>query len=1053
MMYRATRRGVAAGAATALAIGTLTIFGTSVANAAPVVRDWADGKTSFNRTISNGTPGVGETITVTTKFRRTDNITETINWITDVNPPCLTYVPGSAKVNGNPVTPAVNPNRGGTPPSGTVTVSGLTLVNAPGTNNPSYSVDYKVGANCALGSTLQTGMDYSGDRGAGYYGFGGPNITAGKGNPATTLAPVAGAVKVGQSTTLAATVTGGGSATGNPVEFYDGATKIGQGNLDAAGNVTLAWTPATAGGHSLTAKFLGTATANQVVSAVQNVTVTPADVTTTTTVTGPATAVAGADVTLDVQVSPVPSGGTVQFKDGATNIGGPVTLGPDGKGSITQQFATGARSITAVYAGAGEFQASTSGAHNVTVTPANVDTTTTVSGDTTGVVGSDVALTVNVSPAPAGGTVQFKNGADDLGTPVTLDGAGNASIAAPLAAGNHAITAVYSGFNEHQGSTSGAHNVTVTPANVDTTTTVSGDTTGVVGSDVALTVNVSPAPAAGALVQFKNGADDIGAPVALDAAGNGSLSVPLAAGNHAITAVFAGAGEFQGSTSAAFNVAVSPANVATTTTVTGDATGVVGSDVALSAHVSPAPALGGKVQFKNGDDNIGGLVDLDAQGNASIAAPLAAGNHAITAVFSGFNEHQASTSAAFNVTVTPANVATTTTVTGDATGVVGTDVALSAHVSPAPALGGKVQFKNGDDNIGGLVDLDAQGNASIAAPLAAGNHAITAVFSGFNEHQGSTSGAFNVTVTPANVATTTTVSGDSAGVVGSDVALTVNVSPTPAGGTVQFKNGADDLGAPVTLDASGNGSLSVPLAAGNHAITAVYSGAGEFQGSTSGAHNVAVTPANVDTTTTVSGDSAGVVGSDVALTVNVSPTPAGGTVQFKNGADDIGAPVTLDDQGNGTIAVPMAEGSHVITAVFSGFGDHQGSTSAAHNVTVTPAAATDEATTTVLTLPVDAKAGVAVNLVATVSPTPTGGTVQFKNGGVNIGSPVGLTNGKATRSYVFPTVGDHQITAVYTGTAGFLGSDSDAGTVSVGEAPEPGSGSASGSLGSLFGSS
>ncbi|NMM89756.1 hypothetical protein B2J88_36390, partial [Rhodococcus sp. SRB_17] len=474
MMYRVSRRGVAAGAATALAIGTLTVFGTSVADAAPIVRDWADGKTSFNRTISNGTPGVGETINVTTKWRRTDNVTETINWATDVNPPCLTYVPGSAKINGNPVTPAVNPNRGGTPPSGTVAVSGLTLVNAPGTNNPSYSVDYIVGANCALGTTLQTGMDYGGDRGAGYYGFGGPNITAGKGNPTTTLSPVTGA-KIGQSTTLTANVTGGGSATGNPVEFYDGATKIGQGNLGAAGNVTTAWTPTTAGAHALTARFLGTALANQSVSAVQNVTVTPADVTTTTTVTGPADAVAGTDVTLGVQVSPIPTGGTVQFKDGGTNIGGPVTLDAQGKGSLTQQFATGTRNITAVYAGSAQFLTSTSAVHAIAVTPANVNTTTTVTGDSTGVVGSNVALHANVSPAPAlGGKVQFKDGDTNIGDLVDLDAQGNASITAPLAAGNHAITAVFAGFNEHQASTSTAHTVTVSPANENTTTTVTG---------------------------------------------------------------------------------------------------------------------------------------------------------------------------------------------------------------------------------------------------------------------------------------------------------------------------------------------------------------------------------------------------------------------------------------------------------------------------------------------------------------------------------------------------------------------------------------------------
>ncbi|NMM92699.1 hypothetical protein B2J88_52235, partial [Rhodococcus sp. SRB_17] len=205
------------------------------------------------------------------------------------------------------------------------------------------------------------------------------------------------------------------------------------------------------------------------------------------------------------------------------------------------------------------------------------------------------------------------------------------------------------------------------------------------------------------------------------------------------------------------------------------------------------------VEFYDGTTKLGqGTL---AAGKATFAWSPALGAHSVTAKFLGTTKATESVSAAQNVTVSPADVTTTTTVSGDATGVVGTNVALSAKVSPAPALGGTVQFKDGATNIGGLVDLDAHGNAATTVPLAAGTHAITAVFTGVGEYQPSTSTApHNVTVTPANVATITTITGDTTAVTDTDAVLNVQVSPAPTGGTVQFKNGTTNIGNPVTLD-------------------------------------------------------------------------------------------------------------------------------------------------------------------------------------------------------------------------------------------------------------
>jgi hypothetical protein len=65
-----------------------------------------------------------------------------------------------------------------------------------------------------------------------------------------------------------------------------------------------------------------------------------------------------------------------------------------------------------------------------------------------------------------------------------------------------------------------------------------------------------------------------------------------------------------------------------------------------------------------------------------------------------------------------------------------------------------------------------------------------------------------------------------------------------------------------------------------------------------------------------------------------------------------------------------------------------------------------------------------VTFTATVTPKPSGGTVQFKVDGTATGSPavLGSTGAASSGAISSLTAGSHTITAVYSGTTGFSGS-------------------------------
>ncbi|MEV6101349.1 hypothetical protein [Nocardia sp. NPDC051981] len=174
----------AAGAAAIIGVGALTLFGVGTASADPATLTWNDGQTQFVRTISNATPAVGDTITVTTAIYRTQTPDVTFNWLKDFHPSCLTYVSGSAKLTdaagAHQIEPwlELNPNY----IAADFVADGLKVVVKAGSGQtaPVFSAQYKVGA-CTPGTSLTTGIAYS-QAGVGVWDADstkGPSITVG----------------------------------------------------------------------------------------------------------------------------------------------------------------------------------------------------------------------------------------------------------------------------------------------------------------------------------------------------------------------------------------------------------------------------------------------------------------------------------------------------------------------------------------------------------------------------------------------------------------------------------------------------------------------------------------------------------------------------------------------------------------------------------------------------------------------------------------------------------------------------------------------------------
>lgn len=183
-MTHATTR-IAVGAAATIALGAGTLLGSGAAGAAPATITWDDGTSHYTRTVSNTTPTVGETITISTKFEQKGAADETIDYVADYHPQCLTYVAKSAKMTDNSGDHAVeniNLMVDDEVISADFTATSYKMVvKHGGAQSPTFSAQYKVGADCTKqNGALDTGFNYLSSLGYHTFDTKGPSITISK---------------------------------------------------------------------------------------------------------------------------------------------------------------------------------------------------------------------------------------------------------------------------------------------------------------------------------------------------------------------------------------------------------------------------------------------------------------------------------------------------------------------------------------------------------------------------------------------------------------------------------------------------------------------------------------------------------------------------------------------------------------------------------------------------------------------------------------------------------------------------------------------------------
>ncbi len=457
-------------------------------------------------------------------------------------------------------------------------------------------------------------------------------------NPSTTtLGASLNPSTYGQAVTFTAKVapgSGSGTPTGT-VTFKNGSAVIGSVGLV---NGVAALTPSSlaAGSLSIAASYGGDGTFGSSSGALTQ-TVTEATTTTTLSAT-PNPSSLSQNVVFTATVTGVYAGkltGSVSFLNGSKVLGSSTLA--NGKASFSYAFATsGTYSMTAVYGGDVNDQASTSAAVSQVVNNATTITTVTSSGSPAYVgqaVTFSAVVTSTYGAIPNGELVTFYDSSAAIGTANTNGGAATFTTST-LNAAVHSITATYAGDSSFQPSTSKIFKQTIS-ADPTTSVVTSSANPAAYGAPVTFTATVSSAEATpSGTVTFKNGTAALGT-ASLNPQGVATLTtVTLAAGTYSITAAYSGSVSSAKSTSAAINQSVSVAS--TTTQVISSANpSAAGESVTFTAIVRSATAFAtGSVTFTAGSSIIG--TGTIVNGSAKISTTtLPIGASTITATYTG----------------------------------------------------------------------------------------------------------------------------------------------------------------------------------------------------------------------------------------------------------------------------------------------------------------------------------------------------------------------------------------------------------------------------------
>ncbi len=575
-----------------------------------------------------------------------------------------------------------------------------------------------------------------------------------------------------------------------------------------------------------------------------------------------------------------------------------------------------------------------------------------------------------------------------------------------------------------------ADKAAVTEKQSTTTTLSSSLDPSTVGQAVTYTATVNATAATGSVTFEDTGTSipDCGDQIVSSGAATCTLSGYAAASAHAITATYNGDGNYVGSTSSVLNQVVSRASTSTTLTSSMNPS-MVEQPVIYTATVSPGAATG-TVSFDEAGAPIAGCTAqpvISGTSTCTTSGYTAAGEHAITATYSGDGKYRTSTSSSSKQVVdkTGTGMATTTLASSLNPSTVGEAVAFTATLDPTAATG-TVEFRQDGVAIAGCTaQAVSSGTATCTVvDLAVGGYGITAVYSGDGNYAPSSSPGLPQT---AKKKATTTVASSSLNpsTVGETVNYTAKISAATATGTVEFKQSGVTIGG-CTAQAVRSGVATCTVAdlvAGGHWVTAAYSGDDSYGSSTSSGFTQTANEKTARTTVSSSSDPS-IVGHAVTFTATLDPTAATGTVEFRqDGVAIAGCTAQAVSSGTATCTVvDLAVGGYGITAVYSGDGNYAPSSSPG-----LPQTAKKKATTTVASSSLNpSTVGETVNYTAKISAATATGTVEFKQSGVTIGGctaqPVSL--GTATCTVTNLAAGGHGVTAVYSG-------DSDYGKLGV----------------------
>ena len=811
------------------------------------------------------------------------------------------------------------------------------------------------------------------------------------GSSSTSLSSSPNPSASGQSVTLTATVSPAG-ATGS-VTFVNNGTTLGTSPI-VAGNAVLIVSTLPGGSNFVTASYSGDSRYTGSMGAVYQVVNKTSTTTVLSSSSNPSTA--GSSVVLSAIVSPNTATGMVQFMEGATSLG-LLTVNNKGEAYLPlSNLSVGTHSITAFYYGDANDLASASAALVQVVNRAS-SSTTLASSPNPSTVGQSVTLTATIAPASAYGTVTFSNNGSTLGTSDIMTGTA-LLIVSNLPPGSNSIIASYSGDSRYAGSTSPA--VTQVINKTSTTTVLSSSANpSAYGGSLVLSAIVSP-PRATGTVQFMEGATLLGT-ATVDTMGGAYLSLSsLSVGTHSITAVYSGDSNFLASTSAALAQVVNKAS-STVTLASSANPSTVGQSVTLTAVLSPASATG-TVQFLD-DSTMLGTATITS-GSATLAVSLsAAGAHSLTAVYSGDGNYTSST-ATLKQTVNKGASSVVLTSSQNPSPY-GTNIQLSATVTPGSATG-SIQFLDGPTLLGTAVISGGPPTMYIST-LSVGPHAITAVYGGDANDEGSTSAVVTQTVNK-DASSVTVASSLNPAAYGQPVTFSADVTPSVATGTVQFLDGSTVLGT-VTVNKETAFLTPVTLTAGTHMISVAYSGDSNDNASTSAILTQTVNKA-VSNVVLTSSQNPSLSGTSISFSAAVTPGSATGSVRFLDGSALLGTAVISGGSATMNIST-LTAGSHNITAVYGGDANDAGSTSGILTQTVKA----NSSLSLVSSLNPSAY-GQTVTFTVTVSPSSATGTVQVREGSTTLGT-VTLNGGSAALPVSGLAPGSHYLVGLYNGDA------------------------------------